>query len=104
MDLITVIELAGTVAKCVAAEQFLRTWGWGDAAWGDPLLHPGEPDDEWHKRRRLWFNVMIISAFIPGHWIVNVVLLVVIGAFARRFFRAGVKEADPETYRRWYGK
>ena len=103
MDVLVLAQLIGSAAKAIAAIHFLHTWGWGDAAWGDPILHPGEPDDAWHKRRRGAFNVMIVSSFVPGHWILSVILLVLIGAVSRQIFRAGVHKADPETYRRWYG-
>lgn len=96
------VEILGSVGKAVAAMCFLHTWGWGDAAWGDPVLHPGKPNDRWHKRRRCFFSLMVISSFIPGHWILNIVLLVLVGAVSRSIFRAGVHQADPQTFSRWY--
>lgn len=97
------IMIAGSLTKAVLAMCFLHTWGWGDAAWDDPILHPGEPDDDWHKRRRKFFNLIVVAVFLPGHVYLNIVLLLLIGAGSRQIFRGGVHQADPETFRRWYG-
>lgn len=103
MDVMFIVELLGSVFKVHSAVAFLFTWGWGDATWGDPIIHPGHPDDQWHKQRRKYFYQLVIAAFLPGYWILNLVLLALLGIFGRKIFRGGVKHADPETYRRWYG-
>lgn len=92
----------GSVVKAVLAICFLHTWGWGDAAWDDPILHSGAPDDAWHKKRRKYFNLMIVGSFLPGHSILNIILLILIGIVSRSIFRAGVHQADPEVFQRWY--
>ena len=77
---------------------FLYVWGWGDAAWGNKDIHPGNPNDLWHKRRRFAFYALLMWASLPNP-IAWVVLL-----FGRRIFRNDVWDVDGgETYRRWYG-
>lgn len=82
----------------VIAGIFLFVWGWGDAAWGNKAIHPGNPNDLWHKRRRFAFYALLVWASLPNP-IAWVVLL-----YGRRIFRRGAWAVDGGvTYRRWYG-
>ena len=79
---------------------FLYVWGWGDAAWGDPHLHPGHKDDLWHKRRRKAFYLIAFWSCLFNPF----ALIFFAGNGGRHLFRAGVASYDVETYRRWYGE
>jgi len=78
---------------------FLYTWGWGDASWGDKTIHPGTPDDLWHRRRRRAFYAVAIWNCIG-----NPIALVLLAIFGRQIFRRGVWDVDfGNTHDRWYG-
>ena len=88
-----------SVAGGYIAYEFIKAWGWGDASWDDPLIHPGTPDDAWHIRRRRWFYLVAFWACA-----MNPVMLVLFGLKrGRAWFRSGVMEASPATHKRWYG-
>lgn len=81
--------------------------GWGDAAWDDERLHPGRPDDLWHKRRRIAFWLISTLPALPFglFWADAGMLLAygVVAAFTRKAFRMGVWDASPVTFGRWFG-
>jgi len=96
---ITLVWLAYSTIGGIISAWFLYTWGWGDASWGDKTIHPGTPNDLWHRRRRRAFYAVAIWA-VCG----NPVALIFLAFEGRKIFRSGVWVADNGmTHRRWYG-
>ena len=98
MIYLTIWLLWSTIGSIIAF-WFMYRWGWGDATWDDPEIHPGNPDDEWHiKRRKAFYVVAFWSASL------NPVALILFALkFGRKAFRAGVKKGNPSKHESWYG-
>lgn len=91
------LYLAGGV---MVTMNFMYTWGWGDAGYGNSRVHKGIRGDEWHRRRRFAFYSVVIwaSLFNPIAW-------VILALRGRKIFRRGVYDVDGGiTHRRWYGE
>ena len=94
------IWFGGSCLGSLISFYFIYTWGWGDAAWGDKVLHTGHSDDEWHKRRRRAFYLIAFWSCLLNPF----ALIFFAGKGGRNLFRAGVASYSSETYRRWYGE
>ena len=80
--------------------------GYGDATWGDPLIHPGTKYDTWHiVTRYFYFYIAILGWLVPRPVIFTrkglAIALAVAGVASLAFFRLGVLIAG--KYGAWYG-
>jgi hypothetical protein len=96
--LLLYIWLGISTLTSLAAFWFLYIWGWGDASWDDPIIHPGVSDDLWHTRRRFAFYLVCGIATL-GNPVALVLFALKIG---RKAFRAGVAKGAPHKPARWY--
>ena len=99
MTLEIIIYIVYCTITVVIAAHFMKTWGWGDAAWGVKEYHQGKSDDIWHKRRRRAFYAIVVVSLA-----LNPLGLVLILIFGRKLFREGVRAVGHGVYERWYGK
>lgn len=89
--------IVASVLGGVAVARLTYIQGWGDATYEDGINHKGEPDDDWHKRRRR--ARYIASVFCAT---LNPVVVLIVAYYGRRLFRAGVESGNPEKHGRWY--
>lgn len=96
---IALVWLVYTNIGLLIALHFIYVWGWGDASWGDKTIHPGTPDDLWHRCRRRAFYAVAIWACVG-----NPIALAILAIGGRRAFRKGVWDVDGgKTFNRWFG-
>jgi len=86
-----------------------------DATIDDPVIHPGTPDDLWHKVGRVDMLLdalaWVLVGFLSLAHLIDLTYAVAISAFVgisagllgRSAFRITVKKFAPKDHENWYG-